>query len=126
MLAGLAGVFLFAAITISNLNRVPSPTATTTGIISDKYNYGKKGRESSCTVWFKVGGKEYFLPQSCGFDREGDQVEIVYSVAEPFQAYVKREKILYTFLIGGVFALISGFFIFINGRKLAADPDNDY
>lgn len=111
LLGGVAcvGIFLFSF--VLDATRIPSPTATVSGIVI-RYERGTGTRTSKqsddCTYAYKVDGETYTLGSTCGVpgDRDGDRADIIYSIDDPQKAYVNRKGFFYLLGCMGIPALI--------------------
>jgi hypothetical protein len=127
LLAAALGCFALFILGIAiNVSRVPAPTSSTTGTVI-KFVKGANTRPSrqtdSCTYAYKVEGETYTLSTTCGGfgDRDGDKAEIIYSVANPQDAYVNRQSFFNLFGCLGIPIAILGLFLFRKATRLRYD-----
>ena len=132
------GVILIVLFVIGHIVRgqkTPGPTEVTTGYVirfQPGYRDGSRRVSASCTYAYKLKERTHTILDSCGAnifgfeDRDGDRVDIVYSVDDPEKAAVKRNGFFNLLGIVGLFSTGIGVLLVRKANRMFDDYLVDY
>ena len=110
--------------------KTPGPTEVATGYViryQPGYRSGSRRESSSCTYAYKIKERTHTISDTCGAnilgleDRDGDRVDIVYSIEDPEKAAVKRNGFFNLLGIVGLCSAGIGFLLVRKANRMFDD-----